>query len=34
VTIEGGNKLDGLWFETWSRLSRHRVVYRIIYIHV
>jgi hypothetical protein len=26
VTVAGGNKLDGLWFETWSRLSRRGVV--------
>jgi hypothetical protein len=25
VTVAGGNRLDGLWFETWSRLSRHGV---------
>jgi hypothetical protein len=26
VTVAGGNRLDGLWFETWSRLSRQGVV--------
>jgi hypothetical protein len=34
VTVAGGNILDGLWFETWSRLSRHGVVYMTIYIHI
>jgi hypothetical protein len=33
VTIAGGNKLDGLWFETWSRIFRHGVVDMTIYIH-
>jgi hypothetical protein len=33
VTTVGGNKLDGLWFETWSKLSRQGVVYMTIYIH-
>jgi hypothetical protein len=26
MTVVGGNKLDGLWFETWSRPSRRGVV--------
>jgi hypothetical protein len=34
VTVAGGNKLDGLWFETWRKLSRHGVVDMTIYIHV
>jgi hypothetical protein len=25
VTFGGGNRLDGVWFETWSRLSRRGV---------
>jgi hypothetical protein len=32
--VAGGNMLDGLWFETWSRLSRHGVVGVTEYIHV
>jgi hypothetical protein len=34
VTVGGGNRLDGLWFETWSKLSRHGVVDMTVYIHV
>jgi hypothetical protein len=34
VTVVSGNMLDGLWFETWSRLSRQGVVDMTIYIHV
>jgi hypothetical protein len=34
VTVAGDNRSDGLWFETWSRLSRHGVVNMTIYIHV
>jgi hypothetical protein len=34
MMVAGGNKLDGLWFETCSRLSRHGVVYMAIYIHI
>jgi hypothetical protein len=34
LTVASGNKLDGLWFETGSRLSRHGVVDMTIYIHV
>jgi hypothetical protein len=34
VTVAGGNKLDDLWFKTWSRLSRHGVVDMTIYFHV
>jgi hypothetical protein len=32
--VAGGNRSDGLWFETWSRLSRQGVVYMPVYIHV
>jgi hypothetical protein len=34
VMVAGGNILDGLQFETWSRLSNDGVVYITIYIHV
>jgi hypothetical protein len=27
VTLVGGKNLDGIWFDTWSRLSKIRVVY-------
>jgi hypothetical protein len=26
VTVAGGNRLDDLWFETWSKLSKQGVV--------
>jgi hypothetical protein len=34
VMVAVGNRLDGLYFNTWSRLSRHRVLYMTVYIHV
>jgi hypothetical protein len=34
VTVAVGNRLDGLWFETLSRLSGHGVVCMTIYIHI
>jgi hypothetical protein len=34
VIVVGGKNLDGIWFQTWSILSRQEVVYMIVYIHV
>jgi hypothetical protein len=34
VTVVGGNILNGIYFDTWSRLSKHGVVYMIVYIHI
>jgi hypothetical protein len=34
VTVVGGNMSDGVWLETWRRLSRHGVVDMTTYIHV
>jgi hypothetical protein len=34
VTVVGGNQLDGLWFVTWTILSRHGVMEMKVYIHV
>jgi hypothetical protein len=34
VTVEGGNILDGIYFEKSSRLSIHGVVYMTVYIHI
>jgi hypothetical protein len=32
--VSVGNRLDGLDFNTWSILSRHRFLYMTVYIHV
>jgi len=34
VTVASSNMSDGIWFETWRKLSRNGVVDMIVYIHV